>query len=256
MTDAPTPGGVRFDFHGARVLVTGGTRGIGLAIAGAFADHGGDVIVTGTRGDVGDYDDDLSAFDFRSLDVTSPDSITALGSSLAADGKGLSILVNNAGANMPGGASEFDPAVFEESVRINLGGSFRMCQACLPLLAAHPGNAAVLNVASMASFFGIPFIPGYGAAKAGVVQMTKSLAVAWAPQGIRVNAVAPGFVRTRMTAGFIDHEAMSRPHLARTPMARWGDPSDIAPAALFLCSAGATFITGQTLPIDGGYSIA
>ena len=212
--------------------------------------------MTGTRPHATDYSSDLSGFEYRCLDVADADAIGALGESLAADVGGLSILVNNAGVSMPGGASEFDPDVFEASVRINLSGAFRMSQACLPLLAAQPGRATVLNVASMASFFGIPFIPGYGAAKAGIVQMTKSLAVAWGGQGIRVNAIAPGFIRTRMTAGFMDHESMGRPHLARTPLGRWGEPADVTPTALFLCSGAAQFITGQTLPVDGGYSVA
>jgi 3-oxoacyl-[acyl-carrier protein] reductase len=114
----------------------------------------------------------------------------------------------------------------------------------------------VVNLGSMASYFGIEIVPGYGAAKAGVVQMTKTLAVAWARHGIRVNAVAPGVVETAMTAPMMEFEAMTAPLLARTPMGRFATPDDIAPVVLFLASPAARYITGQTLPVDGGFSIA
>ena len=108
----------------------------------------------------------------------------------------------------------------------------------------------------MASFFGIEIVPGYGAAKAGVVQMTKTLGVAWARHGIRVNAIAPGVVETAMTAPMMDYEPLTAPLLARTPMGRFARPADIAPVALFLASPAARYITGQTLPVDGGFSVA
>ena len=246
--------GTTFDYEGARVLVTGGTSGIGLAIANAFFDAGADVTITGTRVDREAYDVDLASFAYRRCRLTEPDEIGAVAGSLDA----LDVLVNNAGQNLPGGRSEYEPDVFEESVTVNLFGAFRMATAVRTLLAASAldGGASVVNLASMASFFGIEIVPGYGAAKAGIVQTTKTLAVAWAKHGIRVNAVAPGVVETGMTAPMLDFEQLTAPLLARTPLGRFAQPDEISPAVLFLASPQARYITGQTLAVDGGFSIA
>jgi NAD(P)-dependent dehydrogenase (short-subunit alcohol dehydrogenase family) len=136
-------------------------------------------------------------------------------------------------------------------IEVNLVGTMRMCAACRPLLEASRG--CIVNVASMLSFFGSGFVPAYSASKGGVAQLTKSLAIAWAPRGIRVNAVAPGWIATEMTAPLRADAGREAELLARTPLARWGTPAEVGAAARYLCSPDAAFVTGVVLPVDGGY---
>lgn len=244
----------RFDFSGCRVLVTGGSSGIGNGVARAFAAAGARVVITGRRRAAENYANDLSGLEYRQLEMTDGDAIRRVAESLPE----LDILINNAGANLPGGRDEYHPDVFEEVVAINFTSAYRMAAACQEKLAASdlPGGASIINFASMSAYVAVPMVPAYGAAKAAIVQMTKNLAVAWVDAGIRVNAVAPGLIESNMTAGMRGVEFLERPQLERTPMKRWGTPDDISGAVLFLCSSAARFITGQTINIDGGYSIA
>ncbi len=245
-------GSIQFDYSGARVLVTGGTSGIGHGIATAYRAAGAEVIVTGTRVAAADYDVDLAEMSYQSLDVQDRSAIAALATSLDA----LDILINNAGASMPGG-DEWDADGFEASVRVNLFSAFHMASACHPLLAAsdQPGGASVIGIASLTTFFGNDIVPGYGASKAGLAQLTKTLSMKWAGEGIRANAVAAGLTETRMTSFMKEIPEMNDPFLARTPLQRWGVPEDIAAAVLFLTCEQAAFVTGQTLLVDGGYSV-
>lgn len=246
----------RFDYSGANVLVTGGTQGIGYAIATAYRDAGANVTITGTRKNASDYDNDLSGFNYLTMSAQEKSSITSVANSLTK----LDILINNAGASLPGGKDEWEADVFEESVRINLFSAFHMAQACLPFLKNSPlskaNGASVIGIASMTSFFGNSVVPGYGAAKAGLVQLSKTLSQTWAEHGIRVNAIAAGVIETRMTQPVKELDFLSKPLLERTPLKRFGQPDEIAQTALFLSSAQASFITGQTWCVDGGFSIS
>jgi NAD(P)-dependent dehydrogenase (short-subunit alcohol dehydrogenase family) len=246
-----TAGTATFNFQGAKVLVTGGTSGIGLATAIAFADAGAAVTITGTRASTSDYEDDLGRFAYRQLRVTDNDEIKSVAASL----DGLDVLVNNAG-NVKFTESDADAVdVFEEMVRVHLLSGHNLSQACLEMLTASqlPGGASIVGIASLTSFMANPFVPGYGAGKAGMVQLAKTQANLWAGRGIRSNCVAAGNIATRMTAPVVHMEEFSHDMLKRTSMKRWGQPREIADAVLFLSSDRASFITGETIVVDGGY---
>lgn len=235
--------------HGARALVTGGSSGIGNAIAAGLAAHGADVHFTGLTDDEVNkalvaVPDGLAG---HTLDVSDAGSVERLVGSFDR----LDILVNCAGTIARDGA-EFEPDTFARVLDVNLTGTMRMCTACRPLLDA--ANGCIVNTASMLSFFGGPAVPAYTASKGGVAQLTKALAAAWAGDGIRVNAVAPGWIETPLTTSLTDDSKRSRTILDRTPMGRWGQPDDIAGPVVFLCTPAARFITGTILPVDGGYA--
>ncbi len=242
-----------FDYSGKRVLVTGGSNGIGYGIASAYRESGATVTITGTRPTADDYDKDLSGFDYRQLQLTDNAQIEQVAAGLDS----LDILINNAGASLPGGKDEYQPEVFEESLRINLSSVYRMAHACKAKLAKSSisGGGSIIGMGSLTSLFGNEFVPGYGAAKAGLVQLTKTLAIAWAGDNIRPNAIIAGLIESNMTAAMLTIDEMSAPMIARTPLGRVGQPADIAGAVLFLSSPAASFITGQALAVDGGYSI-
>jgi NAD(P)-dependent dehydrogenase (short-subunit alcohol dehydrogenase family) len=252
MSSAPR---VRFDFSGTHVLVTGGSNGIGLGVARAFADAGAAVAITGRSAKASDYDADLGAFRYEQAEMLDPASVERLASRFDQ----LDVLVNNAGGNFMA-QDEWQPEVFDRSVRLNLLSPFQLATALKPRLARSrlEGGGSVLNVASMSAFRAVTVVPGYGAAKAGIVQMTMNLAVAWARENVRVNCVAPGLIWSKMTSVMKQPEMQhfEQAELARTPMGRFGEPEDVAPACLFLASPAARFITGAALCIDGGYAAA
>ena len=232
-----------------QVLITGGTQGIGRAIAEAFAETGNQVLATGIEAKLPADLSDYPTIEFAHLDVQQPDQINAIVSRL----ERLDVLVNCAGTILRDG-KEFTSEGFEQVLDVNLTGTMRMCTSCLPLLAKEQG--CVLNIASMLSYFGSRYAPAYSSSKGGIVQLTRSLAIAWANQQVRVNALAPGWIETELTKPLHENPERSEQILERTPLGRWGQPADVASAAVFLCSADARFITGTVLPVDGGYSIA
>ncbi len=234
-----------FDYSGTRIVVIGASRGgIGAAIARAFQDAGANVEITGVEDRC--IPEDAERFAYTKLDITDAQAV----SEYASMRDRVDVLVNCAAITKRG--EEMEPGFFAKVLDINLTGSFRCAKAMLPALKSARGR--VINVASMYARFGSPNNPAYGASKAGVEQLTKSLAIAWAGEGIRVNAIAPGFIVTEQSARARQDPAFTAGIEARTPLGRWGQPGDIVGAALFLASDAAEFITGACIPVDGGYS--
>jgi NAD(P)-dependent dehydrogenase (short-subunit alcohol dehydrogenase family) len=245
-----------FDFEsGHRVLVVGGAGGIGAAVRRAFLDAGCDVVATGVD-DAALAGSELAALreprlSLRTLDVTDDAAVARFAGGL----ERLDALVNCAG--ILARFKEFEIDTFQRVLDVNLTGTFRLCMACRPLLqreGAKPGDGGcIVNVASMNAFVALPFIPAYCASKGGVVMLTKSLALAWANEGIRVNAVAPGYVETPINAEGRKDRAHYDRIAGRIAMGRWAVPDDIAGSVVYLASRAARYVTGTVLAVDGGF---
>ena len=233
------------------IFITGATSGIGEAIAQAFVRDGAEVIATGATEQEVQKASALAnskGIDFRVLDVRDDAAVQSMVKGIGE----LDVVVNCAGVIQR--SLELEAEAFARTIDINLNGTMRVCAAAREGLKARRG--CIVNTASMLSFFGGGLVPGYSASKGGVAQLTKSLAIAYADDGIRVNAVAPGWIATPLTQALQDDPQRAAPILARTPMKRWGTPVDIAGPVMFLASAQAQFVTGVILPVDGGYLIS
>jgi 2-deoxy-D-gluconate 3-dehydrogenase len=247
-----------FDLSGRVALVTGGNSGIGLGMARGLAEAGAAVAIASR-------DEARSAAAVRQLgpkatavrtDVTDPEAIKAMVASVVERLGRLDILVNNAGTNIRGRPEAMTVADWHKVIDTNLTSAFLACQAAYPHMQA-AGGGKILNNGSMASIFGLPFATAYGASKGGMVQMTKSLAVAWAADNIQVNCFLPGWIDTPLTQAA--RRQVTDLHdrvLARCPAGRWGDPADFAGIAVFLASAASDYVTGTAIEVDGGYASA
>jgi 3-oxoacyl-[acyl-carrier protein] reductase len=240
-----------FDFTGTSVVVTGGTSGIGHAVALGFARAGASVTVTGTRASADEYGTDLSMVAFTPLDLRNHLEVDALAEQLGT----LDVLVNNAGANFAGGLDEWSPEGFAAALELNVEGAMRLTVGARSALAASSmaGGASVVNLVSMTAFRSTTIVPGYSAAKAALTALTRNLAVHWAGDGIRVNAVAPGLIDTPMTAPMQAFPELLEAEVGRGALRRMGTPTEVAAAVMFLSSEASSFTTGSVLAVDGGY---
>ena len=227
------------------VLVTGGTGGIGAGVAHCLAEVGCSVIAVSASQAELDAFPPQEWIDLRLMDVTDQASVDAVFATL----ERLDGLVNCAGILRR--VDEYDIDVFQRVIDVNLVGTMRCCLAAQPLLAISKGS--IVNMASMLSTFGGPLVPAYSASKGGVSQLTKALAGQWAKSGIRVNAVAPGWIETEMTQSLRDNPDRAEGIMARTPMKRWGKTSEVGALVRWLLSKEASFITVSVYPVDGGY---
>jgi NAD(P)-dependent dehydrogenase (short-subunit alcohol dehydrogenase family) len=234
-------------FEGSRVIVLGGTSGIGAGTALRFAQLGAHVLAAGLQA-TGAHVPSHDRVRCMEIDVTDAAALQAL----LFEEDSIAVLVNCAGISRD--RREYEMDVFEHVLAVNLTSIMRACNAAMPALTRARG--CVVNVASMFSTFGSADRPAYAASKGGVVQLTKSLAQAYASEKVRVNAVAPGWIATPLSEGLRRDEAASRRIMERTPLGHWGEPLDVAEAIVFLASPAARYITGVTLPVDGGYLTA
>lgn len=245
-----------FSLSGRRALVTGATRGIGLALATALAQAGASVIVTGRSSDTVDRAvAELQAQGFSAeghvLDVTRTADIQRC---LAEMGD-IDILINNAGTEQICPSLDADEALWDTIIATNLKGAFFCAQAAARSMTRREGGT-IINLCSLTSAVGVPGATAYGSSKSGLTGMTRALSTEWAPLGIRVNGIAPGYFETEMTQAFYQDAAWVKSMQAKIPLGRFGELEDLAGAVVFLCSPAARYITGQILYVDGGYLAA
>ena len=250
-----------FQLTGKVALVTGGNGGIGLAMARGLARAGATVVISGR--DAGKSAAAVAALAAEGLqahaieaDVTDEGAVSRLYDAVLQRHGSLHILVNNAGTSVRKQPQDLSLADWHSVIDTNLTSAFLCARAAYaPMRLAGAGK--IINIGSMLSILGAPYASAYGASKGGVVQLTRSLATAWAADNIQVNAVLPGWIDTALTRKAREQvPGLYERVLGRTPAARWGEPADLAGIAVFLSGSGSDFITGTAIPVDGGYSIA
>jgi gluconate 5-dehydrogenase len=248
------------DLSNRIALVTGAARGLGFAIAKGLANAGATVVLNGRdtqalQQAAKSIEAEGGTTAHATFDVTDRDAVRAGVAELEARHGAIDILVNNAGIQRRHPIADFPVQDWDAIIATNLTAPFLVAQAVIPGMVRR-GRGSIVNIASLTSELGRPTIVPYTAAKGGVRQLTRGLATELGPTGVRVNAIAPGYFVTEMNRALLDDKAFDGWVRGRTPMRRWGDPDELAGAAVFLCSDAASYITGQTLFIDGGMSVA
>jgi gluconate 5-dehydrogenase len=249
-----------FDLTGRVALVTGAYRGLGFGIARGLAEAGATVILNGRKPDelaksAKTLTDAGLRADVAAFDITDRDAIRAGVEAAIARHGAIDILVNNAGIQRRGPLVDFPQQEWDEIIATNLTAPFAMSQAVLPGMIARK-RGKIIHIASLMSELARPTVVPYTAAKGGVRQLTRGMAVELAPHGIQVNAIAPGYFATEMNRALIDNTEFNAWVCKRTPAGRWGQPDELAGLAIFLSSSASDYMTGQMLVIDGGMSVA
>ena len=248
-----------FDLTGRVAIVTGGNGGLGLAMARGLARAGASIALAARDESKGqaalkDLISSAPRTRFYAFQASSASSCRKLIETVARDFGGCDILINNAGMNRRKPPEQISEQEWHEILDVNLGAALFCAQAAYPHMKA-AGRGKIVNIGSMYSLFGAATVAAYAASKGGLVQLARSLACAWAPDNIQVNAILPGWIDTELTRRARQQVADLHDFvLARTPAGRWGEPDDLAGAAVFLCSPASDFVTGAALPVDGGYS--
>ncbi len=248
-----------FDLTGRVAIITGGNGGLGLGMARGLARAGAAIAIAArderkAQAAVKDLSGAGVHCRFYPVQVSSRSSCQKMVESVLGDFGRCDILINNAGMNVRKRPEQLSETDWREVVDVNLGGTMFCAQAVYPHMKA-AGRGKILNIGSMYSIFGAPYVAAYGASKGGVVQLTRSLACAWAADNIQVNAILPGWINTDLTRGAREQiEGLNEIVVSRTPAGRWGEPDDLAGAAVFFCSSASDFVTGASLAVDGGYS--
>jgi 2-deoxy-D-gluconate 3-dehydrogenase len=246
-----------FHLKGKNALVTGSSRGLGAAIAIALAQAGANVGCHGRSAGGGSTAEKIRQLGRKSCylagDIADAEFPSALIGKIIEEFGSIDILVNNAGIIRRAPAAEFPQSDWDELIAVNLTAVFRLSQRAGQDMLRRGGKGKILNIASLLSFQGGITVPAYAAAKGGVAQLTKALANEWASKGINVNAIAPGYMATDNTTALRQDPQRSRQILERIPAGRWGEPSDVAGAAVFLCSSASDYVHGHILSVDGGW---